>query len=93
MVKNINVKDGIIKNIFELWNEYDEMGNLIHHKDSSGFEEWKEYDVRGNKVYHKDSSGFKHWRKYDENGKMVIKFIIEILMVMRNGGIMIKMVT
>jgi len=30
--------------------EYDNNGNVIHYRDSSGFEEWHEYDDNGNVI-------------------------------------------
>ena len=40
--------------------EYDEFGNEVHFKDSSGYEEWKEYDKSGNVIHYKDSNGFEY---------------------------------
>ena len=37
--------------------EYDEKGNLIHHRDSTGFESWSEYDENNNEIHFRDSDG------------------------------------
>ena len=42
---------------FEIWEEYDENGNMIHIKDSDGYESWKEYDNNGNMIHYKNSNG------------------------------------
>lgn len=33
------------------WKEYDDAGNYIHYKDSTGNEEWYEYDDKGNLIF------------------------------------------
>ena len=38
--------------------DYDEKGNLIHSKNSSGNEWWNEYDEKGNLTHFKDSNGY-----------------------------------
>ena len=47
--------------------EFDERGNLIHFKDSSGYEYWQEFDKNNNEIHYKDSDGSEYWYKYDEN--------------------------
>ena len=53
--------------------EYDEQGNIIHFKMSSGFEYWYEYeyDAKGNKIHSKYSSGNEGWHEYDADGNMI----------------------
>ena len=51
--------------------EYDEQGNIIHFKMSSGFEYWYEYDTKGNMIYCKYSYGSEYWYEYDANGNMI----------------------
>jgi len=55
---------GIIK-------EYDQNGNPIYSRDSSGNEEWKEYDQNGNMIHSRDSSGIESWYEYDQNGNQI----------------------
>jgi len=54
---------------YEVWYEYDEKGNMIHLKYSSGYEE--RYDDKGNEIHCKDSSGYEIWQEYDEKGNMI----------------------
>lgn len=50
--------------------EYDEKGNLIHYKDSTGYEYWSEFDEKGNLIHYRTySDGYEQWREYDEQGK------------------------
>ena len=42
--------------------EYDENGNLIHHKNSNEYEEWGEYDENNNIIHYKDSDGYEEWK-------------------------------
>lgn len=55
------------ENKYEIWNEYDENGNCIHHRDSNGHEYWKEYNEKGNLIHFKNSDGKETW--FDDNGK------------------------
>jgi len=60
-----NEKTGI-----EEWYEYDEQGNVIHWKDSSGNEEWYEYDEQGRKIYERnEKTGIEEW--FDEKGNVI----------------------
>jgi YD repeat-containing protein len=51
--------------------EYDEKGNMIHHRNSNGYEEWAEYDTNNNLIHYRDSNGYELWREYDEKGNMI----------------------
>lgn len=49
--------------------KYDESGNLVYRKDSSGFEYW--YDSNHNLLHYKNSSGDEWWYEYDKRGNMI----------------------
>jgi YD repeat-containing protein len=51
--------------------EYDNNGNEIYYRDSSGFEEWNDYDNNGNVIHYRNSFGYEVWREYDNNGKCI----------------------
>ncbi len=51
--------------------EYDEKGNLIYEKDSSGFEKWRKFDENNNRIYFKNSKGYDYWSEYDENNNEI----------------------
>ena len=51
--------------------EYDEKGNLIHRRDSTGFEWWHEYDENNNVIHSRNSNGYEEWREYDENNNEI----------------------
>ena len=51
--------------------EYDENGNEIHRKDSTGYEQWYDYDENGNEIHWKDSDGNEKSSEYDENGNKI----------------------
>ena len=50
---------------------YDENGNLIYFKTTSGFESWREYDDQGNEIYYKNSTGAEFWYKIVGHRKRV----------------------
>ena len=51
--------------------KYDERGNLIYHKNSTGYEIWREYD-KNNKLFHqKQENGCDYWFKYNEDDKPI----------------------
>ena len=56
---------------YEVWNEYDDNGNIIHLRDSTGYEAWYEYDNSGNLIHGRDSTGYEWWREYDTHGNMI----------------------
>ncbi|MBE6353291.1 RHS repeat domain-containing protein [Treponema sp.] len=47
--------------------DYDELGNLIHLKNSFGTKYWYEYDSSGNKFYLKTSEGDEAFFEYNDN--------------------------
>ncbi len=51
--------------------KYDERGNLIYHKYSSGFEYWFKYDENNNQIYWKRSDGWEELYKYNENNNLI----------------------
>lgn len=51
--------------------DYDELGNLIHLKNSFGTEYWYEYDSSGNKSYLKTSEGDEVFFEYDNNDNCI----------------------
>ena len=55
---------------YEVWNEYDTNGKLIHHK-SNIFEYWYEYDSNGNMIHSLDNHGYEDWYEYDSNGNKI----------------------
>ena len=69
--------EDIIDSNIEEWFEYDEMGNLIHQKDSDEREYWYEYDEKGNLVHEKDFRGRKYWYEYDDKGNLIHEKIDE----------------
>lgn len=56
---------GTLKSVYgeeqEIWYEYDENGNILHSRNSSGSEFWYEYDQKGNQTHEKDSAGHETW--------------------------------
>ena len=50
---------------------YDEKGNKIYEKDSSGEETWYEFDNKGKVIHMKDSSGHELWYEYDKKGRII----------------------
>ena len=42
----------------ERWIDYDERGNVIHYKRSTGSEQWMRYNTMNRMIYFKDSEGF-----------------------------------
>ena len=51
--------------------EYDEKGNEIHYRNSTGFEWWMEYDEKGNEIHTRNSNGYEWWWEYDENNNLI----------------------
>jgi YD repeat-containing protein len=51
--------------------EYDNNGNLIHHRTSDGYAWWREYDANGKVIHYRDSNGREKWNEYDEHGKLI----------------------
>ena len=51
--------------------EYDEKGNLIHHRNSDGYEWWSEYTPNNNEIHHRNSDGVESWTEYDEMRNMI----------------------
>ena len=44
--------------------EYDEKGNIINRKESTGYEEYYEYDNNGNVIHFKDTDGYEEVYEY-----------------------------
>lgn len=55
----------------DVWNTFDQNGNLVHMKLASGYEAWREYNIDGKCVYFKDTDGTEEWIEYDENGNKI----------------------
>ena len=51
--------------------DYDDKGNMIHYKKSSGYERWCEFDNKGKLIHYKNSNGFEIWYEYDDNGNCI----------------------
>ncbi len=51
--------------------KYDDRGNLVYEKFSTGCEIWQEYDKRDNLIHYKDTFRNERWYEYDENNNMI----------------------
>ena len=65
---------------FWVKNEYDDLGRIIHHWDSTGYEYWRTYKEDGGYDFHlvypagiskKDINGFEEWSSYDVSGNLI----------------------
>ena len=56
---------------FEVVWDYDERGNMIHIKNSSGSEEWKEYDENNREIRWNTTGKIEVIKEYDERGNMI----------------------
>ncbi len=52
--------------------KYDDRGNLIYWRWSSGYESWKKYDENNSYIYFKNSKGSEYWYKYDKFGNQTM---------------------
>lgn len=72
--KQGNIRKKVIHNIngSEECTKWDELGNVIYSKNSSGLETWKEYLPNTKLIIHeKRSDGFEKWIDYDSNNNEI----------------------
>jgi len=50
---------------------YDDNGNCIYHKDSSGWEAWWEYGSNGKRIHARNSFGYEEY--WDYNGNFITR--------------------
>ncbi len=59
---------------YEQWHEYNEKGNVIHSKDSTGYEvryEYDENDENDNMIHYKNSDGDEMRWEYNDKGNII----------------------
>jgi hypothetical protein len=65
-IKKYNSKGKLIYRKYsdgdEFW--YNNIGKIIHYKDSYNFEDWREYDENNNQLFYYNTENRIYWKKY-----------------------------